>query len=102
MGEEGTQQLKLAFGQRTELTVLKTELAPIVVQRTALAHRHHDPRWRGALQARMAHATDQVLGPRQDLARIEGLGDVLIGAAFEADDALDLVLPPGHQDDANL
>ena len=102
MGEEGAQQLKLAFGQRTQLTVLETQLAAIVVQRTALAHRHHDPRWRGAVQARVAHATDQVLGTRQDLARVEGLGNVFVGAAFEADDAFNLILPSGHQDDADL
>ena len=66
------------------------KLATVLMQHTALVDRQrcafgHRDQGRG-----VAHAADEVLGARQNLARIEGLGDVFVGAAFEADDAFDL------------
>ncbi|MCY1450383.1 hypothetical protein D9M71_671850 [compost metagenome] len=50
----------------------------------------------------MAHAADQVLRPRHQFARVYRLADVVVGAAFEADDAVDVVVAPGDEDDADL
>jgi len=46
-----------------------------------------------------ARAAQDDLDARQQFARVEGLGQVVVGAEFEADDAVDLVAARGeHQD----
>jgi len=46
-------------------------------------------------------AAQQALDPRQQFARIEGLGDVVVRAHLEPDDLVDVVVAAGHEDDAD-
>ncbi len=50
----------------------------------------------------MAHAADQVFRPGHQLAGVERFDHVVICAAFQANDAVDIVIAPGDEDDANL
>ncbi len=54
----------------------------------------HGRRTRRALEDR-AH-------PRDQLARAEGFGDVIVGAEFEPEDAVDLVVAGGQEQDRHL
>ena len=54
-----------------------------------------------AAAAPRTRAPQQALDPRQQLARIEGLGDVVVRAHLEADDLVDVVVAAGEQDDAD-
>ena len=56
----------------------------------------------GCGRRRLAGAAQHALDARQQLARLERLGDVVVGAEFEADDAVDRLAGRGHHDDADL
>ena len=54
--------------------------------------------WRGA---RLVAAQDGADARRQ-FARVEGLGEVVVGAQFEADDAVDILAAGGEHHDRNF
>ncbi len=46
--------------------------------------------------------TQHDLDPRQQLARIEGFGDVVVRPGLQPDNLVHIVTAPGHQDDAQV
>ena len=77
--------------------------------RRARSSRHRaDDRVRGrGLRLRLGGAAfgdpgREVLDPGKQLALVEGLGHVVVGAEFKPDDPVDLVGPAGQQDDPDL
>ena len=59
-----------------------------------------DPPRRGGVAIRRP-APQHALDPRQQLARLERLGDVVVGAGLQPDDAVHRVGGRGHHDDAD-
>ena len=57
--------------------------------------------WRAALAVRR-HTAQDGLHARQQFARLEGLGQVVVGAEFEADHAVHHVAARGEHDDRQL
>ncbi|MNI02550.1 hypothetical protein D3C73_554300 [compost metagenome] len=51
---------------------------------------------------RMTYPANQVFRPGHQFPWIEGFDHIVIGAAFEADDAVDFIVTPGDQDDPDL
>ena len=60
------------------------------------------PARRGGGAAALLHAAHHALEARAQLARVERLGDVVVGADLEADDAVDDVAGAGDHDDADV
>ncbi|MNP25989.1 hypothetical protein D3C76_1188190 [compost metagenome] len=50
----------------------------------------------------VANPAHQVLGPRDQLARVKRFDHIIVGTTLKADDAVDFVVAPGDQDDADL
>ncbi|MNN01226.1 hypothetical protein D3C81_1138370 [compost metagenome] len=104
VAQEHAEQLELAVGQRGFAAVAVDQAAAVDVQQPvgeALVVGAYG-RTGGGRAARMAHAAHQVLRPRHQFARVDRLAHVVVGAAFEADDAVDVVVAPGDEDDADL
>ena len=63
---------------------------------------HADAARRRRRQQGNPGATENALHPGQQLAWIEGLGDIIVGTGFEADDPVDRIAGRRHHDDADL
>ncbi|MCY1413267.1 hypothetical protein D9M71_286940 [compost metagenome] len=92
------------MGQQGFAAIAVDQAAPVGVQRPVgklldLLARSGS---RCGLGLGMANPAHQVLGPRDQLARVQRFDHVVISTAFQADDAVDLVVAPGNQDDAHF
>ncbi|MNR63546.1 hypothetical protein D3C85_1858900 [compost metagenome] len=50
----------------------------------------------------MTYPAHQVLGPRHQFTGVERLDHIVVSAALEADDTVDVVVAPGNEDDADF
>ena len=103
MGEEDGKQVELAAGQR--------HLPPAGIEQPArrqvelpvgeaIAPGRRLRRGRAGRGGRGQGPAQHRLDPRQQLAQVERLGDVVVGADFEADDLVDRIAPSGDDDEA--
>ncbi|MNO78258.1 hypothetical protein D3C76_693890 [compost metagenome] len=103
VAQEHAEQLVFAVGQQGFAAGRIDQATAVGVQRPVgklldRFGRRDGGRWR----LRMTYPANQVFRPGHQLPWIEGFDHVVIGAAFEADDAVDFVVAPGDQDDPDF
>ena len=99
--EQHHQQAEFAVAQRHGLAALRREAPGVEVQLPAV-----EAIGANALGASLAHfgaaPAQHRADARQELARAERLGEVVIGAELEAHDAVGFLVAPGEHDDRDL
>ena len=96
--EEGQSRRNSAVLNGTRDPVLIHQLAPSDIEMPAIEARSP---WisLSLLRRQAVHAPQHRLDARQELARIERLGQIIVGADLEADDAIGLLGHGGQEDD---
>ena len=91
--------MEFACGQGLDLVLRRHQFAFVEIQRPSL---------KTALESFLfllflcPDSPQQVLDPRQQFARIERFGDIIVGAALKANNAVDLFVFTGDEDDAHV
>jgi hypothetical protein len=96
---ERQQQLVLAGGELTRFALWIENFALVEIEREARKVTRVALAFLALLDV---YSADEITGAAQQFARIERLGDVVVRPGLKAEDAVDLVILAGDQDDADI
>src|SRR4029077_13417485 len=98
---EGAQQVELHRRERDVLAARADQLVAVEVE-LAIAEGNAARGARSRLGARLLGPAQHALHAREQLAQVEGLADVVVGAHFQPDHAVDHIARRGEHDDRHV